>query len=58
MTIECKSYVIGHKFINPINECGVKYPPNINQICGYMGWPCPEVSNNAQWDFWGQFLRI
>ena len=24
MTIVCRSYVIGHKFINPIYECGVK----------------------------------
>ena len=22
-TIVCRSYVIGHKFINPIDECGV-----------------------------------
>ena len=22
-TIVCKSYVVGHKFINPIDECGV-----------------------------------
>ena len=26
MTIEYRSYVIGHKFINPIIEFGVKYP--------------------------------
>ena len=26
MSIECKSYVIGQKFINPIYVCGVKYP--------------------------------
>ena len=24
----------GHNFINPTNECGVQYPPNINPICG------------------------
>ena len=31
--------VIGHKFINPIDECGVWYPPYINQICdGGGGW--------------------
>ena len=22
-TIVCRSYVVGHKFINPIDECGV-----------------------------------
>ena len=35
-----------NKFINPIDECQVKYPPDINPICGQMGMPCPEVSNN------------
>ena len=24
MTMVCRSYVIGHKFINPIYECGVQ----------------------------------
>ena len=46
MTIVCRSYVIGHKFINPTDECGVQYPPDINPMCGKMGKPCPEVSNN------------
>ena len=46
MTIVCRSYVIGHKFINPTEECGVQYPPDINTICGSMGRPCLEVSNN------------
>ena len=48
MTIECRSYDIGHNFINPTDECGVQYPPNINPICGWMVRPCPEVSNNIQ----------
>ena len=26
MTIVYRSYVIGHKFINPTNECGMQYP--------------------------------
>ena len=34
MTIVCRSYVIDHKFINPTNECGVLYPPDIDPICG------------------------
>ena len=34
MTIVCSSYVIGHKFIKPTDECGVQYPPDINPICG------------------------
>ena len=34
MTIVCRSYVIGHKFINPTDESGVQYPPDINPICG------------------------
>ena len=33
-TIVFRSYVIGHKFINPTDECGVQYPPDINPICG------------------------
>ena len=43
MTIVCISYVIGHKVLNPINECGVKHLPDINPICGLMGWPCPDM---------------
>ena len=46
MTIVCRFYVIGNKFINPIDECWVKYPLDINPICGQMGRPCPEVSKN------------
>ena len=46
VTIVCRSYVIGHKFINPIFECGVKQPPEINPKCGQMDRPCPEVYNN------------
>ena len=34
MTIVCRSYVIGHKFINPIYEFGVQLPHDINSICG------------------------
>ena len=34
MTIVSRSYVIGHKFINPIDECGMQYPPDVNPICG------------------------
>ena len=34
MTIVCRSYVIGHKFINPTEECGVQYTPDINPIFG------------------------
>ena len=46
MTIVCRSYVIGNKFINPIYECWVKQPPDINPKCGYMDRPRPEVYNN------------
>ena len=34
MTIVCRSYVISRKFIYPIDECGVRYPPDINPIFG------------------------
>ena len=34
MTIVCRSCVIGHKFINPTDESGVQYPPDVNPICG------------------------
>ena len=34
MTIVCRSYVIGHKFIKPTDESAVQYPPDINPICG------------------------
>ena len=47
MTIVCRSYVIGHKFINPTDESGVQYPPDINPICDQMGKPCPEVSKKV-----------
>ena len=30
MKIVSRSYVICHNFINPIYECGVKLPPDIN----------------------------
>ena len=29
-----KVFMVGHKFVNPIDECGIKYPPDINPICG------------------------
>ena len=31
---ECRWYVIGDKFINPINGFRVKLPPFINLLCG------------------------
>ena len=34
MTIVCRSYVIGHKFINPTYECWVKWHPDINPKFG------------------------
>ena len=48
MKIVSKSYDIvkSHKFINPIDECGVNYPPDINLICCSMDRTCPEVSKN------------
>ena len=43
MTIVCRSYVIGHKLINPTNECGEQYPPDISPI--YMvSSNCPDDS--------------
>ena len=45
MTNVYRSFVIGHKFINPIYECGIKQYPDINSICDQMGEPCPEVFN-------------
>ena len=46
MMIVYRYDVIGHNFINPIYECGIKQLPDINPICGQMGRPFPHVSNN------------
>ena len=59
MTIVCRSYVIGHKFINPTNECGVQYLPDINPICGL--YVCLMLLNkkfiNIIYGYWVKIAR-
>ena len=49
MTIVCRSYVIGHKLINPTNECGVKMAPDINPIYAGLERSYPRDSKNVSY---------
>ena len=49
MTNVCRSQVIGHKFINPINECWVKMAQYINPIYAGLERSCPRDSKNVSY---------